>query len=108
MTSLHVTDLTSVSGVAVLTNALYVARERSSTTLVFDSRPPFGRQEDIKVQGLKSAVDITVCSKPSQLFIAVIVQCAIWRVNLLSIEPADKFITIQWHPLSLSVNSSRL
>ena len=29
-------------------------------------------------------------------------------MNLLSIAPADKFITIQWKPWSLSVNSSRL
>ena len=44
----------------------------------------------------------------SRLYIADYEQCAIWRVNLLQIEPADKFITIQWKPFTLSVNSSRL
>ena len=29
-------------------------------------------------------------------------------MNLLSIKPADKFIALQWKPLTLSVNSSRL
>ena len=35
-------------------------------------------------------------------------QRAICRVMLLSNEPADKFITIQWKPRRLSVNSCRL
>ena len=72
---------------------------------VFDSRPLFSRQEDIKVRigecnghYCMQQVESTLC----------LIQCAIWRVKLLPIEPADKFIKIQWRPLSLSVNNSRL
>ena len=108
VTSLHIEGGKNVWGVAVFNDELYVACEGSNIIQVFDSRPPFSRREDIKVQGLEDASDITVCSKSSQLYIADYKQCAIWRVNLLSIEPADKFITIQWKPWSLSVNSSRL
>ena len=108
VTSLHIEGGSNVQGVAVFSDELYVACRGSSIIQVFDRRPPFIRQEDIKVQGLKNAIDFTVCSKSSQLYIADCAQCAIWRMNLLSNEPADKFITIQWKPWSLSVNSSRL
>ena len=108
VTSLHIEGSKNVWGAAVLNTELFVACEGSNVIQVFDSRPPFSRQEVIKVQGLEDAVDITVCSKSSQLYIADSAQCAIWRVNLLSFEQAVKFITIQWRPWSLSVNSSRL
>ena len=78
-------------GVAVLNNELYVAWEKSNIIQVFDSRPPFSRQEDIKVKGLKDEIDITVCSKSSRLYIADNEHYAIWRGNLLSIEPAIRF-----------------
>ena len=42
----------------VLNNELYVASGESNTIQVFDSRPPFSRQEDIKVQGLEDAVTL--------------------------------------------------
>ena len=107
VTSLHMEGNTSVRGVAVLNNELYVAYEESNTIQVFESRIPFTRREDIKILRLKDASDITVCSKSSQLYITD-AQCAIWRANLLTVEPSDKFITIQWEPKSLSVNSTRL
>jgi hypothetical protein len=50
-----------------------------------------------------------VCRDTSQLYIADGgSEYAIWRVNLLRNKQVDKFITIQWQPLSLSVNSRRL
>ena len=106
VTRLHIEGGKKVMGVAVLNDELYVARGESNTIQVFDIRPPFSRQEDIEVQGLRNASDITVCSKSSQLYIAD--HYVIWRVNLLCIKPADRFITIQWMSYSLSVNSSRL
>ena len=57
---------------------------------------------------MEDASDLTVCSKWSQLYIADWAQSATWRVNLLSIEPADKFIALEREPWSLSGNSSRL
>ena len=110
VTSLHIEGGMELGamGVAVLNNELYVACWGSKVIQVFDNRPPFSRRENIKVQGLEHANDITVCSKSSQLYIADATQCAIFRVNLLYNELTDKFITEKWVPWSLSVNSSRL
>jgi hypothetical protein len=92
---------------------LYVGVGRSASLQVFVSRPPFSRLDDIIVQGLNDPRDIVVCRDTSQLYIADYdcdygSQYAIWRVNLLFNKQVDKFITIQWRPYSLSVNSKRL
>ena len=101
VTSLHIEGGNYVMGVATLNNELYVACGGSNMIQVFDSRPPFSHRDDIKVRELKSAIDITVCRRSSQLYIADEVHCAIWRVNLLSIELAEKFITSHWKPWRL-------
>jgi hypothetical protein len=108
LTSLQVEGGRNVRGVAEFNSKLYVACGVSNTIQVYSNRPPFSRLEDIKVQELKDPSDIVVCSQTSQLYITDDEQCVIWRVNLLSTKQVDKFITIQWQPLTLSVNSSRL
>jgi len=76
---------------------------------VFNSRPPFSRQEDIQVEGLNDPTDIAVCKTKSSLFISDRgTECAIWRVNLTAIKQTDKFLAMQWRPQSLSVNNSQL
>jgi len=81
----------------------------SNTIRVFDSRPPFSRQEDIQVEGMDNATDITVCNKSSSLFIADSgTEYAIWRVKFLATKQIEKFLIMQWQPLSLSVSNIRL
>jgi len=109
VTSIHVEGGNDVRGVAVLKNELFVACLGSNTIQVFDCSPPFTHQEDIHVQGMDAASDIIACDKSSSLFIADMGrECAIWRVNLLAIKQIDKFLAVQWRPLSLSVYKSRL
>ena len=67
MTSLHMEGGKNVWGVVVLNDERYVARGESNIQ-VFDSRPPFSRQEDINVLGMKSASDITVQQVESTLY----------------------------------------
>jgi hypothetical protein len=88
---------------------LYVGVVGSASVQVFVSRSPFSRLDDVTVQGLNDPYDIVVCRDTSQLYIADGgSEYAIWRVNLLRNKQVDKFITIQWQPRSLSVNSRRL
>jgi len=109
VTTLHIEGGNNVAGVAVWKNKLFVACRGSNTIQMFNSRPPFSRQEDIQVQSLAVASDITVCKKSSSLFIADRgTECFIWRVNLTAIKQMDKFLTLQWEPLSLSINNGRL
>jgi hypothetical protein len=98
-----------VSCLTEFNGQLYVGVVGSASVQVFVSRPPFSRLDDITVQGLNDPADIVVCRDTSQLYIADGgSQYAIWRVNLLCNKQVDKFITIQWQPYSLSVNSRRL
>jgi hypothetical protein len=99
----------NVSCLTEFNGQLYVGVVGSASVQVFVSRPPFSRLDDITVQGLNDPSDIVVCRDTSQLYIADRgSQYAIWRVNLLCNKQVDKFITIQWRPWSLSVNSRRL
>jgi len=82
---------------------------KDPTQSVFNSRPPFSRQEDIQVEGLNDPIDIAVCNTKSSLFISDGgTENAIWRVNLTAVKQTDKFLAMQWRPFSLSVNNSRL
>jgi len=109
VTTLHIEGGKDVGGVAVRNDELFVACHGSNTIQVFNSRPPFSRQEDIQVEGLNETIDITVCNTKSLLFIADRgTEYAIWRVNLTAVKQTDKFLAMQWEPLSLSVNNSRL
>ena len=49
-------DGKNVWGVSVLKDELYVACDGSNIIQVFDSRPPFSRQGDIKVQDLEACM----------------------------------------------------
>jgi len=109
VTTLQIEGGKNVIGVAVLKNELFVACLWSNTIKVFNSRPPFSRQEDIQVEGLNDPTDIAVCKTKSSLFISDRgTECAIWRVNLTAIKQTDKFLAMQWRPQSLSVNNSQL
>jgi hypothetical protein len=88
---------------------LYVGVCGSASVQVFESRSPFSRLYDIKVEGLISPWDIVVCGDTSQLYIAEgLPFSVIRRVNLLCIKDSDVLISVQWGPRSLSVNSRRL
>jgi hypothetical protein len=98
-----------VSCLTEFNGQLYVGVVDSASVQVFMSRSPFSRLDEITIRGLNDPYDIVVCRDRSQLYIADGGgQYAIWRVNLLHNKQVDKFITIPWQPLSLSVNSRRL
>lgn len=104
--SIHVKDLCCFTE---LNGKLFIGCRKSSVVQLFNGRSPFNRLEDIYVEGLNDATDIAVRIDASQLFIADKgCQHAIWRVNLLCNKQIEKFITVEWQPWSLSVNSSRL
>jgi hypothetical protein len=98
-------DDRTVTGVSEFNGKLYVTCSQSDSVYVYLSSPPFARCSDMRIQGMADPVDIVACNDTGQLYLADIRQCAIWRVNLLSDKQVDKFITTQWWPWSLSINS---
>jgi Caspase recruitment domain len=99
----------SVNGLVEFKGKLYVVCVESSAVQVFVSRSPFSRLDNINVQGLTRPIDIVVCNYKSQLYIADGgSQRCIWRMDLMNNKQIDKFITNEWEPYSLSINSSRL
>jgi hypothetical protein len=88
---------------------LLVGVAGNASVQVFNSGPPFSRLDDIKVQDLNEPSDIVMCKDTCQLYIADRGnQSAVWRVDFSDNKHVDKFITLQWQPYSLSVNSRRL
>ena len=94
VTSPHIEGGNNVWGVAVLNKELYVSCRGSNIIQVFDSRPPFNRHGDNKVQGLKDASDIAVCSKLSQVEIFFGLSCMV-RFFIKSIEAYFSHIILE-------------
>jgi len=98
-----------VCGVAELDSQLYVACFKSYVLHVYESRPPFRRLADLKVEGLSAAQDIVICKETKQLYIADWMQCAIWRMNLHDgEEAAERLVSVEWSPWSLSTRFRRV
>jgi len=108
VTGPHISGDDDVIGVAESNNKLFITCRHSNTVQVFESSPPFSQLENMEVQGLKEPSDIVACRKTSQLYIADFEQCAVWRVKLMFTKQEEKFVTSQWRPFSISVNSGRL
>jgi len=99
----------AVVGVTQLHDVVYIVCLWSSTISRFNAGT-HQRLTDIDVRGLSSPIDIVVCERTSQIYVADYEVC-IWRVSSdgedikrwLPKSPSDTFT-----PVSLSVTSTRL
>src|SRR5262249_48735664 len=109
VTSLNIVDGSGVS-MAELNNILYVCTEGSDKIQVFDVSATyhFSQIEHVKVPGIKISQDFVVCSRASCLYISDCDMYCIWRVTLSADNIVDKFITTDYQPRKMSVQSSRL
>lgn len=98
----------NVSGMAELNGKLYVVCGRRNSIEVLNSSPPFNRVGSIAIPDLNDPIDVVACVDTRQLYIADRETHAIWRVNLSSAKEVDKFVSIQWQPLTLSTHCCRL
>jgi len=97
-------------GVTQLHDVVYIVCAASTTILRFNART-HQQLTDINVKDLRYPGDIVACERSSQLYVADLPGCTIWRVSSDGVDvkrwlpksPSDTF-----KPYTLSVTSTRL
>jgi hypothetical protein len=99
LTTLQVED-SSVMGLTILDNKLFIVCSKSDTIHVYAAQPPYTQLTNIHVNGLKSPQDIAACTINSCLYVADSCSQCVWKVK--TDHKVDRWLDVE-NTASLSV-----